>query len=241
MTALADHTVPGLAFDQAPDPDHVAPGRWPLAGIAAGIAAASSTFLHAPFIQDQAVFDAGPEAVYAELSGQLLTQLGAAAGYLAAFLLVPFGIGLVRTLLRRAPHRAGVVLAAGLALVAGVATAVGGYAMKSVLASGLPGGIDEAFYTQIDTAVTYTIAGQLQYAGWLPVVLAAGIVGVVAWQERMLPRPLAGLSVAAAGVVALVTVAFNLPWSAGLVAPLWLLGVGTTALVLRRRAAAGGA
>ena len=47
---------------------------------------------------------------------------------------------------------------------AGVATTVSAYVMKSVLASGLPGHMDNGIYTHVDTAVTYTIAGQVQYA-----------------------------------------------------------------------------
>ena len=150
---------------------------------------------------------------------------------------MPFGIGLVRTLARRAPQRIGLLVAAALALAAGVATTVSAYTMKSVLASGLPGHGDNAFYTHVDTAVTYTIAGQVQYAGWLPVVAAAGLVGYLAWTERVLPRWLAGFSLFVATAVAVVTVAFNLPWSSGLLAPLWLVAVSATALVLRRRTA----
>lgn len=237
-TTLVGPLTDYLQLDAVTDAPAVAPGRWPLAGLVAGVAVfASTTILHAPFIRDPEVYEAGPEAVYAALSGQLITQLGAAAGYLAAFLLIPFGIGLVKTLARRAPDRLGMVVAAALALAAGVATTISAYAMKSVLASGLPGHMDNAFYTHVDTAVSYTIAGQIQYAGWLPVVAAAGIVGVLAWQERLLPRFLAGVTIGMASAVGLVTVALNLPWSAGLVAPVWLLGVSVTALVLRRRGA----
>lgn len=196
---------------------------------------ASLTVLNAPFISDEAVYRAGPEAVHAELGGQLLTQLGAAAGYLAAALLIPFAIGLVRTLARRAPERIGLVVAVGLALAASVATTVSAYAMKSVLASGLPGHGDSAFYTHVDTAVIYTISGQLQYAGWLPVVGAAGIVAVLALRYRALPRWLGAFSALIAVAVAAVTVAFNLPWSSGLVAPLWLIATSVAVLRLRRR------
>ena len=235
MTAITGPLTSYLTLDDAVDDTTVAPGRWPLAGIAAGVAAiASLTILNAPFISDEAVYRAGPEAVYAELGGQLLTQFGAAAGYLAAALLVPFGIGLVRTLARRAPERLGLVIAVALALAAGVATTVSAYAMKSVLASGLPGHGDNAFYTHVDTAVTYTISGQLQYAGWLPVVGAAGIVGVLALRYRVLPRWLGAFSAFVAAAVAVVTVAFNLPWSSGLVAPLWLIATSAAALRLRR-------
>lgn len=236
MTAIAGPLTAYLELDDT-TAGGVAPGRWPWAGVAAGVAAmASLTFLNAPFISDESVYEAGPEAVYAELSGQLLTQLGAAAGYLAAALLVPFGIGLVRTLARRAPERIGLVVATALALAAGVATTVAAYAMKSVLASGLPGHMDNAFYTHVDTAVTFTIAGQLQYAGWLPVVAAAGCVGVLGLRDRVLPRWLAVPSVVAAGLVAAVTVALNLPWSSGLVAPLWLVATSVAVLRLRARA-----
>lgn len=236
MTAIAAPLSDFLGLDDTTDRASVAPGHWPLAGLAAGISAvASLTILNAPFIEDDAVYRAGPEAVYAELSGQLLTQLGAAAGYLAAALLVPFAIGLVRTLARRAPHHISLVVATGLALAASVATTVSAYAMKSVLASGLPGHGDSDFYTHVDTAVTYTIAGQLQYAGWLPVVGAAGVVAVLALRHQALPRWVGVFSALIAVTVAVVTVAFNLPWSSGLVAPLWLIAVSIAAMRLRRR------
>ena len=235
MTATAAPLTDHLLRDGTIDDAGVAPGRWPWAGVAAGVAAmASLTVLNAPFITDEAVYRAGPEAVYAELGGQLLTQLGAAAGYLAAALLVPFGIGLVRTLARRAPQAPGLVIALGVALVASVATTVSGFAMKSVLASGLPGHMDSAFYTQVDTAVAHTFAGQLQYAGWLPVVGAAGVTAVLVLRHRALPRWLGWFSALIAGAVALVTVALNLPWSSGLVAPLWLIATSVVAVRLRR-------
>lgn len=225
-------------LDRADDTATIASGRWPVAGIVAGVAAtASLTFLHAPFIGDPSVYEAGPEAVYAQLSGQLLTQLGAAAGYLAAALLIPFGIGLVRTLWRRAPDQLGLIVATALALAAGVATTVSAYTMKSVLASGLPGHMDNAIYTHVDTAVTYTIAGQVQYAGWLPIVGVVGLVGLLAVKHGVLPRWFGVGSLLAAGLVATVTVALNLPWSSGLVSPLWLIAVSVLALRLRRRGA----
>ena len=238
MTATTSPLNDYLWDDDAPRPTSVAPGRWPIAGIVAGIAAlASTTVLGPAFITDESIYRAGPEAVYEELGGQLLTQLGAASGYLAAALLIPFGIGLVRTLARRAPDRVGLVLALGVALAAGVASTVSAYAMKSVLASGLPGHGDSGFYTQVDTAVAYTFSGQLQYAGWLPVVGAAGLIGVLVLRDRVMPRWIGVFSAFIAVAVATVTIAFNLPWSAGLVAPLWLIAVAVAVLRLRRRSA----
>ena len=69
-----------------------------------------------------------------------------------------------------------------------------------------------------------------------PADTAAGIVGWLAWTERVLPRWLAGSSLFIAAAVAIVTVGFNLPWSSGLVSPLWLIAVSAAALVARRRA-----
>lgn len=209
-------------------------GRWPWVGIAAGVAAAAAPMLHHGFIDDPAVYEAGPEAVYAALGGQLVTQLGAASGYLATVLLVPFGLGLVRMLRHRLPGRDEAVAAVGVLLAVGVATLVGGFGMKSVLASGLPGHMDNTFYTQVDVAVISTIAGQLQYAMFLPVVAAAGTFGVLVLRERAMQRWVGLFSVVAATAVAGVTVVLNLPYSAGLVTPLWLVAVSVAALRLRR-------
>lgn len=217
-------------------PRGVHPGRWPLLGIAAGVTSFAATVLHAPFIDDPAVIAGGPEAVFAELStGRLQTQLGAGLGYLSAVLLVGFGIGLVRTMLRRVPNQTDLVAALGVTLVAGIATLVSGFTMKSVLASGMPGGIDEAFYTKVDVAVASTFAGQLQFAGFLPLVAAIGVTALLVLRHGAMQRWIGVLSALMAVAVAVVTVALNLPWSSGLVTPIWLVAVSVAALRLRRR------
>lgn len=226
-----------LAAADSSDDTLVARGRWPIAGIVAGIAGIAATFLGPAFITDPGVYAAGPEAVFAELGGARLAQLGAAAGYLTAVLLVPFGMGLVRTLARRVPEQLGLVVGMAVALATGVATITSAFIMKSVLASGLPGGIDASFYTHVDTAVVNTIAGQVQYAGFLPIVAAAGIFAVLAVRHGAMQRWVGLFSGFVATAVALVTVALNLPWSAGLVAPLWLVAVSVAILRLRRREA----
>lgn len=210
-------------------------GRWPVAGIVAAATGYAATMLGPAFITDTAIYAGGPEAVFAQLDGAArLTQLGAAAGYLTAALLVPFGIGMVRTLLRRVPEQLALVVSFAVLLATAVATMTSGFIMKSVLASGLPGGMDADFYTQVDVAVVNTIAGQVQWAGFIPVVAAAGVLAVLALRHGAMQRWVGAFSAVLACAVAVVTIALNLPWSAGLVTPLWLVAVSIAVLRLRR-------
>lgn len=216
----------------------VVAGRWPWAGVGAGVASGLAlVVLHAPFIDDEAAYAAGPEAVYALLDGQLATQLGAAAGYLAAALLVPFGLGLVRTLWDRAPSARPLVASLAALLVAAVATITVGMGFKSLLASGLPGHMDNSFYTHVDVAVLHTIASQLMWLVFLPVIASAAVVAVLALRHGALQRWVGVLGALLAGVVTCMTVALNLPYSAGLASPVWLVAVSLAVLRLRSRAA----
>lgn len=218
-------------------PSGVHPGRWPLYGILAGVASLVTPVLNAPFVRDTAVYAAGPEAVFAELTGARLTQVGAFVGYATCGLLIAFAIGLVRTMQRRAPRARDLVLGLGIALTAGVTTLAGGSMWKSVLASGLPGGIDAAYYSQVDVAVINTIEQQMIYAAFVPFVAVMAITAALVLKHGVLPRWTGLLSAFFAGAVSLVTLALNLPWSSGLVTPLWLIALSVAVLRLRRREA----
>lgn len=213
------------------------PGRWPVLGIVAGVGSLLNPFLNAPFIQDSAVYEAGYEAVFAELAGARITQVGAFVGYATCGLLLAFAVGFVRTMQRRVPGARDLHLALGMAFTAALATLAGGFMWKSVLASGLPGGTDAAFYTDVDVAVINTIEQQMIHAGFVPFVAVLAITAVLVLRHRALPRWTGLLSAVLASGVAVVTLAFNLPWSAGLVTPIWLLAVSVAMLRLRRREA----
>lgn len=222
------HPAPTAPAPQAPPAAPPAPPipsrRWALPAVAVATAAAAfiGTFV-GQFIDDPAVYAAGPEAVHAELSGYLPTQLSAGALYAAAGLLVAFSVGLTRHLRHRAPDHEGTVDAMGVLLHIAAGTVAVGAILKSILASGLPGGTDADYYTQVDVAVSHTIAGQFQFAAFIPVVAAMAVMAVLALRHRVLPRYVGAVSaVFVVGVVG-VTLALNLPWSAGGVAPMWLL------------------
>ena len=233
--SLTAHPV--VAADRSPTDaatPGVHPGRWPLYGILAGIGSLLSPVLNAPFVQDPAVYGRGYEAVVAELTGARITQVGAFVGYASCGLLVAFAIGLVRTMQRRAPEARDLHLALGMAFTAALATLTGGFMWKSVLASGLPGGTDADYYTTVDVAVINTIEQQMIHAGFVPFVAVLAITAVFALRHRALPRWVGLLSAVLATGVALVTLLVNLPWSAGLVTPVWLLAVSVAVLRLRR-------
>ncbi len=221
------------------DHDHtltagVHPGRWPVYGILAAAASLLNPVLNAPFIRDTAVYDAGYEAVFAELTGARVTQVGAFVGYASCGLLLAFAIGLVRTMQRRAPGARDLHLGLGMAFTAAFATLAGGFMWKSVLASGLPGGTDAAYYAAVDVAVINTIEQQMIFAAFVPLVAVIAITAVLVLRHGALPRWTGVLSAFLAGAVSLVTLVLNLPWSAGLVAPIWLLAVSVAVLRLRR-------
>lgn len=237
MSTTTDVAAPTTTPDVQLTPRGVHPGRWPLYGIAAGVAGLLTPVLNAPFIRDAAVYQAGHEAVFAELSGARITQVGAFVGYAVCGLLLAFAVGLVRTMQRRAPGAGDLVLGLGIALTAGVATLAGGFMWKSVLASGLPGGIDAAYYTRVDVAVIHTIEQQMVFAGFVPFVAVMAITAALVLRHHALPRWTGLLSAFFAVVVSLVTLALNLPWSSGLVTPLWLIALSAAVLRVRRREA----
>ena len=169
MTATID---PVTTDPVTTDPDQavgagVHPGRWPVYGILAAVASLLNPVLNAPFIQDTAVYEAGYEAVFAELAGARVTQVGAFVGYASCGLLLAFAIGLVRTMQRRAPGARDLHLGLGMAFAAALASLTGGFMWKSVLAAGLPGGMDADYYTAVDVAVINTIEQQMIFAGFM--------------------------------------------------------------------------
>ena len=94
-----------------------------------------------------------------------------------------------------------------------------------------------AFHTDVDVAAIDTIDQQMVFAGFVPFVAVLAITPVLVLRHGALPTWVGLCSAVLAGGVALVTLAFNLPWSAGLVTPIWLLAVSVAVLRLHRREA----
>ncbi|MCK9903861.1 hypothetical protein MXD63_27895 [Frankia sp. Cpl3] len=177
----------------------------------------------------------GTDAIY-EAAGDHRVDfwVGGSIGFVAVLLLLGFAAGLTRLLERRAPDSLAVP-AAKLAFAAALGGLMFSFGLKHVLAGGVPGGIDSSFYTKTDVEVLALVVSQMQYAAWWGVLAAAACVAVVTLRYRVLPLWFGIVSAVLAGVSITATVAIGLPYSAGLLAPVWLLAAGIVTLRLRDR------
>ena len=88
-------------------------------------------------------------------------------------------------------------------------------------------------YTK-EAVVTFQIlVDQYQWAAYWTLALAMGAVVVLGLKDRVLPRWYAWLSAVLTAFVLGMTLVLALPYSAGVVAPVWL--VATTVVLLRPR------
>jgi len=214
----------------------VRPRRVAALAVAIAVTSYAGTIVGSSFVDDPAAYETGPAAVFAQLGDHLPTQVGAGLLYAAAFLTFLLRPRLVAWLGSRTPDAGRpLVDRIGASLDVAVATLVIGAVFKSILASGLPGGIDEALYTQVDVAVTHTIVGQLQFGVFMPFIATTGLFATLVLRHRALPRWAGAVAALMALAVCTVTLAFNLPWASGLIAPLWLLMVAALALTVGSR------
>ncbi|WP_341252164.1 hypothetical protein [Euzebya pacifica] len=204
--------------------------------VAVAVLGTAGTMVGTPFISDTDVYAQGPEAVFAELTGgHVPSQTGAALLYATALCLLLLRPRLTAMLRNAAPAAEQLVDRIGATLDVAAATVTIGAVFKSILTSGLPGGVDADFYSQVDVAVLYTISGQLQFGVFVPLVATIGLTAVLVFRHGGLPRWLGALSAFLAVVVCAVTVALGLPWSAGLVTPIWMFAMAFTAWRGNRR------
>lgn len=196
---------------------------WPYAGLAAGLLGfVSTTVTVNPFPSEEEA-KGGIEAVYAGLGSATTTRIGSALGFLATYLLLMFAIGYVRHLRARAPQGSTIPTLVQMAMTAGAGAMFIGYGMKAAAAGGLEGGIDAAFYTHTDTVVINTLAGQVVWVGWQGVALAMAVTAVAALRHRMVPRWVGAVGALFSLFVFAFTMVLALPYSAGIVAPVFLV------------------
>lgn len=216
---------PGDEAVTSPGPGAARPaGLWPAWGLAAGLLGFFATWMSFEQVPEAAKAE-GVEAVYQELdsSAGALVGYGARAGFVALVCLLVFGTGLIRLLERRGAGSTLALPVLKMAIPATGGAMVIAWSLKAMLAGGFPGGVDEAFYTHTDTAVLHLLVDQLQWVPWWGLMIGVGALVVLALKERVLPRWLGWVSAVAAFLVAGMTLAFALPYSAGVVAPLWLV------------------
>lgn len=223
---VASPAVPQPRVDSRPQSDHPRPLHrtfWPYAGLATGLlGVVGTTVTSNPFPTEEET-KGGIEAVYAGLGSATSTRIGSALGFLATYLLLMFTIGYVRHLRARAPQGSTIPTLVQLAMTAGAGALFIGYGMKAAAAGGLEGGIDAAFYTHTDTVVINTLAGQIVWVGWQGVALAMAATAVAALRYRMVPRWVGAVGALFSLFVFVFTMALALPYSAGIVAPVFLV------------------
>ena len=221
--APAVETVPSATADR-----RVTSTIW--LSVAVAVLGTAGTMVGTPFISDTDVYARGPEAVFAQLTGgHVPSQIGAALLYATALCLLLLRPRLTAMLRNAAPAAEQLVDRIGATLDVAAATVTIGAVFKSILTSGLPGGVDADFYSQVDVAVLYTVSGQLQFGVFVPLVATIGLTAVLVFrhgggadgegEERREGTDPAGQA----------TVALGLPWSAGLVTPIWLFAMAFTA------------
>lgn len=212
------------------------PGRtraWLWAGLAASVLGVVSTSI-VQGTPEPDVYDRGAQAVLDELDGRVLLQVGASLACIAAFLLVPFLIGLTAHVRRTTPSGSGsaeLVRAGGSALVAGLMITT---SLRYVATGGLPGGIDADYYTATDSTAMVMLGSQMQFAGWLPGLLVTGVAAHAAVRHGLVARWAGVVIGLLTGLSAGMTLVLGLPYSAGVLVPVALLVLCAALLVGRR-------
>jgi hypothetical protein len=196
---------------------------FPLAGALAGIGGFVGAAVLWTFA-DPAAKARGADALVDHLvRSRWAMHVGTSLTWITIAALIVFAVGYLRFLGRRLGEDAGAVQTARLGLTAGIGTMILTTAMRAIVVGGLPGMMDAPMYTAQDISTLHILADQAQWVGWMGVVvaMAASVTPIV--RDRLLPRWFgiftAGLVVVCAGM----TLVLGLPYSAGLVATLWLV------------------
>lgn len=207
---------------------------WPCAGIASGLAAGASTFFLA---QAPGTFGGPPEPTTGffleNLAEPATVQLGATLALVGLAASLVFLLGLTRFHARHS-RRDGLVEALRWTSVAFVAAGAVGVLLRYVAASGVPGGTDSAFYTPEAAVTLAVLADQAGFGAFLPGLAVMAVVGILAVRDRVLPLGVGIAALVLAGASTAATVVLGLPYSAGLVWPLFALVVGVAGLASRR-------
>lgn len=212
-------------------------GLWPFAAAAAGVTSFVFTSLTSRFMTD-AETDGGVAAVYAMVEGDgTRTHIGVVAAFLCVVFLAVFAAGFSRFLAARAPHGSLAAQVARLGLTASVATVALAASLKAIYRGGLPDHGDSEMYTEQAVVTLQIVVDQYQWAAYWTIALAMAAVVVLGLRDRVLPRWYAWLSAVLTAFVVLMTLVLALPYSAGVVAPVWLVATTVVLLRLRKRLA----
>ena len=212
-------------------------GLWPLAGAVAAVASGAFALYSSTYIEDD-VAAAGSAAVYDHIAGEgTLLHIGIVTGFTAMVALAVFAAGFVRFLAARDQSGSLAVPVAGIGLGVTVATVAVAASIKAIVRGGLPSHGDHRMYTEESVATLQILIDQFQYAAFWGMTLVMGAVVVLSLVHRVLPRWYGALSAVFTLFVVLMTGLGGLPYSAGLVTPLFLVATVVVLLRLRRRLA----
>lgn len=212
-------------------------GRWPWAAAAAGVTSAVFTNFTSRFMTE-AETAGGASAVYAAVEDDgLRTHVGVVTAFLCVVFLAVFAAGFGRFLTARAPHGSLTAQVARTGLVASVATVALAASLKAVYRGGLPDHMDSGMYTRDAVVTLQILVDQYQWAAYWTLVLAMGAVAVLGLRDGLLPRWYAVLSTVLTAFVLGMTLVLGLPYSAGVIAPVWLVATTVALLRLRKRLA----
>lgn len=212
-------------------------GRWPLAGAVAAVASGAFALFSSTYVGED-VTSKGSGAVYDAIAASgTLFHVGIVTGFTAVVALAVFGAGFLRFLAARAPQGSLAEPVARLGLGVTVATVAVAAALKAIVRGGLPSHGDHTMYTEESVATLQILIDQFQYAAFWGMTLVMGAVAVLSFAHRVLPRWYGGLSAFFTVFVVLMTGVLGLPYSAGLVTPLFLAATVVVLLRLRSRLA----
>jgi hypothetical protein len=207
---------------------------WPWAGLVAGVTGAIATLALNAKVPTKEQSDAGIDAVYQTLDNHTAVRIGASLGFVAAYALVVFAVGFARHVARRTPEGSALPQVVKLAMTAGVGTLIVGFGLKCAAAGGMIGGIDEDFYTRTDSVVLSNIAGQMQWVGWQGVAIAMAATAIGTFRHGVAPKWVGVAGAIFSAFVAVFTIGLCLPYSAGIVAPPFLVLLSIGLLASRR-------
>ncbi len=213
-------------------------GAWPIYGIVAGVAAIICTHFTSTSIPADVKL-AGVEAVYGALGDPLPVRLGASIGFFGLLALVAFAVGYLRFAGALAGEKDLWVSAMRMGFSGSVGALIVTHSLKAMLAGGMPGGIDQGLYTRTDVTVLHLLVDQLQWVGWWGVIIASGCTAGLGLRTKVLPRWIGWFSAVITALVAVLTIGFALPYSAGVVAGLWLVIAASGLAMFRSRVTPG--
>lgn len=208
---------------------------WPYAGVVAGVAGVAGGMLLA---QSQDAFEddfvATTDSVYATMNSARSILVGGSVAFVGLVAGAAFLVGLIRHIHRQLPDRENMLGALRMGAAAFVGTSSIGVAVRYIASGGADGGIDEDFYSKEASTVLAVFGDQMAFAAMLPGLLVMGIVAFAALRHRVLPRTVGALTLVLTAVSVAMTLVLGLPYSAGLVVPLFLLLTGAAGIFSRK-------